>query len=97
MFDLPTNIPWFFEPSINENFIRIFSNYINKYQEEGKELFISFHGENSIMADENLLSYFLARVYNGIEDLAETILNPANCHYSTVILSTKDNLNFTQP
>ena len=31
VFDL-TNIPQFFEPSANENFIRIFSNYINKYE-----------------------------------------------------------------
>ena len=36
-------------------------------------------------------------VYNGIEDLAETIMNPANCHTSLVMLPTKDNLNFTQP
>ena len=27
-----TNIPQFFESSINEKFIRIFSNYINKYE-----------------------------------------------------------------
>ena len=31
VFDL-TNIPQFFEPSANENFIRIFSNHINKYE-----------------------------------------------------------------
>ena len=45
----------------------------------------------------NLVYYFPARVYNGIEDLAETIINPANCRTSIVMLPTKDNLNFTQP
>jgi len=49
------------------------------------------------MIDENLVSYFPALVYNGIDDLAETIMIPANCHSSTVNLSTKDNFNFTQP
>ena len=50
------------------------------------------------MIDENLvLSCFPPRVYNGINDLAETIMNPANCRSSTVILHTKENLKFTQP
>lgn len=39
------------------------------------------------MIKENLVSYFPALVYNGIEDLAEKIMNPANS--STVNLSTK--------
>ena len=49
------------------------------------------------MGNEYLVSYFPARVYNGIDDLEGTIMNPANCHPSTVNLSTKDNFNFTQP
>jgi len=49
------------------------------------------------MIDENLVSYFPARVYNGIEDLTETIMNPANCHSFTVNLSTNGYFNFTQP
>jgi len=49
------------------------------------------------MFDENLVSYFPARVSNDIDDLAETIMNPTNYHSSTVNLSTKDNFNFTQP
>jgi len=32
VFDPLTNIPRFYEPSINENFVRTFSRYINKYQ-----------------------------------------------------------------
>jgi len=31
--------------SINENFIRIFSNYINKYQGQTKDLFNSCRGQ----------------------------------------------------
>jgi len=97
VFDLLTNIPQFYEPSINENFFRIFSNYIYKYQWQSEELFNSCRGENSIMVKENLVFKFPARVFNGIEDLAETIMNSSNCRSSTVNLSTKDNFNFAQP
>ena len=48
------------------------------------------------MIKENLVSVFSAHVYNGIEDLAEKIMNPANCRTSLVMLPTKDNLNFTE-
>ena len=96
MFDLLTNMPRLFEPSIKANFIRIFGEDINKYQEEINYLFSSRRGENSIVINENLVSYFPARVYNVIEDLAETILNPANCRTFLVLLHTKDNVNFTQ-
>jgi len=36
-------------------------------------------------------------VYNGFEDLAETIMNPANCHSSRVNVSVKDNHDFVSP
>jgi len=97
VFHLLTKIPRFHEPSIKENYVRTFNKYINKYQKQSEDLFNSCRGENSIMIDENLLSYFHARAYNDIDDLAETIMNPANRHSSTVNLSTKDNFNFTQP
>ena len=90
-------IPQIYEPSINENFVHVFSNYINKYQKQIEEFFNSCRGENSIIVDENLVSYFPARLYNGIEDLAETTINPANCHSSTENVTTKANFNFTQP
>jgi len=93
MFHLLTNIPQFYEPSINQNFVCIFSKYINKYQRQSEALFNSCHGENSIMVNESLVSYFPCRVYNGIDDLAEIIMNPANCLSSTVNLSPKDNFN----
>jgi len=97
VFDLLTNVPRFYEPSVKGNFVRVFSNNINKYQKQSEELFNSCRGENSIMIDENLVSYFPASVYNGIDDLAETIMNPANCHSYKLNLSKKDNFNFTQP
>ena len=97
VFDPLTNIPQFYEHSKNENFVCIFSNYINKYQKQSEELFNSCRGENSIMVNKNLVSYFSGRVYNGIHDSVETIMNPANCRSSTVNLSTKDNFNFAQP
>ena len=97
MFDLLTNIPRLLQPSVKENINRIFSEYINKYPEQSNNLASSCRGENSIVINENLLSYFPARVYDKIEDLVETIMNPANCRTSLVMLLTKDNLNFTQP
>jgi hypothetical protein len=62
VFDLLTNITQFFEPSANEIFIRIFSNYINKYEGQSNDLFKSCRGENSIVVKENLISYFPSRV-----------------------------------
>ena len=97
VFDLFTNIPRFYEPAINESFIRIFSNYINKYVGQNNDLLNSCRGENSVMVNENLVSYFPARKYNDINDLAETIINPANCCSSTLNLSIKVNCNFVHP
>ena len=71
VFDVLTNIPQFFEPSINENFICIFGKYINKYKWQIKESFISWRGENFIRVNENLMSYFPAHAYNDINGLAE--------------------------
>jgi len=53
-------------------------------------------GENSNMVNENLVCYIPVRAYNSIDDLAEIIMNPANCRSSTVNLPTKDNFNFPQ-
>jgi len=97
VFDILTNIPQFFEPSINGNFISIFNKYINKNEGQSKESFNTCGGKNSIFLEENRVSYFSARVYNVIDDLGETITNPHNCHYSTVNLSSKGNFNFAQP
>jgi len=49
------------------------------------------------MINENLMSCFPALEYNGIDGLAGTVMNPANCRSSTVNLSTKDHFNFAQP
>ena len=44
-----------------------------------------------------MVSHFPNRVYNGLEDLAETIMNPANCHSSRVNVSVYDNFDFALP
>jgi hypothetical protein len=97
VFYLLTNIPQFFEPSASENFIRIYSNYINKYEGQSNDLFKSCRGENSIMVKGYLVSYFPSRAYDSIDDLAETIMNPPNCRSSTVNHPIKDNINFCSP
>ena len=51
---------------------------------------------NSIRID-NHVSHFPARVYNGLEDLDETIMNPANCRTCGITVSLKDNPAFTTP
>jgi hypothetical protein len=44
-----------------------------------------------------VVSLFPARVYNGLEDLAETILNRANCRNSKITVCLKDNPDFITP
>jgi hypothetical protein len=97
LYNLLINMPHFFDPSINKNFVRIFSNYINIYQGHQKDLINSCHDENSIMINENLVCYFPAHVCNGIDDLAEKISNPAIFRSSAVNLSTGNNCNWAQP
>jgi hypothetical protein len=41
--------------------------------------------------------HFPARVYNGLEDLTQTILDFANCRTSKVTVALKDNLDFIAP
>jgi hypothetical protein len=58
-----------------------------------KKLFNSCYEENLIRIDENVVSYS-PRVYNGIEDLAETVMNPINCNSSRIAVMTRDNCNY---
>ena len=97
-FDLFTNIPDLLEPSKKEKFMRIFSEYINKYTEEpSTQLFNSCYWESSVKIDNHIVSHFPARIYNGLEDLAETIMNLVNCHTFRITASLKDNPDFTTP
>ena len=52
--------------------------------------------KKSIIVKENLISYFPLCEYDSVVDLAEIIMNPANCRSSTVIRFIKDNINFIQ-
>jgi len=98
MLDLLTNIPDLLEPSKKEKFMRIFSEYINKYTEEpSTQLFNSCYWESSVKIDNHIVSHFPARIYNGLEDLAETIMNLVNCHTFRITASLKDNPDFTTP
>jgi hypothetical protein len=62
-----------------------------------ERLFNSCYGASSVVLDNNLATHFPARVYNGLEDLTKTILEPANCRTSKVTVALKDNSDFTAP
>jgi hypothetical protein len=69
--------------------MRIFSEYLNTYAQQRdanpwERLFSSCYGASSVVIDNQLVSHFPACVYNGLEDLTQTILDPANCHTSKV-------------
>jgi hypothetical protein len=57
----------------------------------GKEFLRTCHGENSLRINEKVVSHFPLRVYNGLEDLAKTIMSTANYHSSSVDIPVKDN------
>ena len=99
VFDLLTHIPHFQDTSQKEKFISVFSHYINEYMASDRsgKVLASCYGDNSIRIDDNVISYFPARTYNGLEDLATTIMNPANCHSSKITVTTKDNSNYNTP
>jgi len=52
---------------------------------------------NNVKINNHAVSHFPARVYNVLEDLAETIMNPANCRTYRITVSLKDNPDFTTP
>ena len=60
-------------------------------------MFKSCRGENSIIVKENLVSYFPLRAYDNVNDLAEIIMNPANCRSTKVKHFVKENINFAYP
>jgi len=96
MLGLVANIPDLLEPSKKERIMHIFSEYLNKYTEEpSTQLFNSCYVENSVKIDNHIVSHFTARLYNGLEDFDERIMNPANCHTSRITVSLKDNPDFT--
>jgi hypothetical protein len=81
LYDLIANLPQFFESSKKKKIISIFSGYLNTYiPHDGfcKYLLKTCYGENSLRMNEKVVSQFPIRVYNGLEDLSETIMNPGD-------------------
>jgi hypothetical protein len=100
LYDLNANLPHFFESSKKEKFISTFSEYINRYMPQdglGKELLSTCNGENSLRINEKVVSHFPLLLYNGIEDLAKTIMKPANCHSSRVTIPVQDKSDLATP
>ena len=50
---------------------------------------------NSVKIDSHVVSHFPVRVYNGLENRAETVMNTANCRTSRITVSLNDNPDFT--
>jgi hypothetical protein len=57
----------------------------------------SVYGDNSVQLKDSIVSHFPVRTYNGLKDLFDTVMKPANHSSSRVIIWTKDNTEFTQP
>jgi hypothetical protein len=78
-----------FSRLVKKQFISVFSHYINEYMASDRtgKLLAACYGHNSFRIDDNIISYFPARVQNGREDLAITIMNPANCHSSKITVT----------
>ena len=93
MCDLLAHLPYFREPYKKNKFISTFNEYINSY-ETYNNLINSCIGENSLRFRYNVVSHLPNRVYNGLEDVAETIMIPANCHYNKVHVPMKDYYDF---
>jgi hypothetical protein len=90
--------------SLNSKYIVVFKNPRDNTQivhlarqVYPEKLLSACYGENSLKISEQVVSYFPKRVYNGLEDLAETIMNPANCHSSRVPRPVQDNWEFATP
>jgi len=99
VYDL-TQLPYFWEPYKKDKFNSTFSEYINEYEPYNKssdKLIKSCIGENCIRMRDNVESHFPNRVYNGLEDLAETITNHANYHSTRVNVSVKESCDFASP
>jgi len=101
LYDL-THLPYFWEPykkliNLSVRLVSASTNMKLIIIPVIRKLINSCIGENSLRIRDNVLSHFPNRVYNGLEDLAETILNPANCHSTRVNVSVKDNYDFASP
>ena len=100
VYDLLTSLPYFWEPYKKDKFISTFSEYINKYELYNTSINVLINsciGENSLGIRDCVVSHFPNHVCNGLEDLAETIMNLANCHSSRVNVPVKDNSDFAHP
>jgi hypothetical protein len=64
VFDLLTHIPHFEDRSKKDKFVSVFSHYINEYMASDRpgKLLASCYGDNSIRIDDNVISYFPARI-----------------------------------
>ena len=94
--DLLAHLPYFREAYKKDKFISKFNEYINKY-ETYNNLINSCIGENSLRIRDNMVSHFPNRVCNGLEDLAEQIMKPANCHSNKITVPMKDNYDLASP
>jgi|SRR5215470_1335647 len=73
--------------------VTTFHAYLNKYVPSdgyATEVLGVCYGNNSLQIGEKLVSYFPVRVYNGLEDLAQTIMAPGNCSSNKIPAAETD-------
>ena len=87
LYDLIVTVAEFLESSEEEEFIATFNRYINKYSHSDwftTDLLKTCYEENSVQFDNKVVSQFPVRIYDNLDDLGKTIMNPANCRSSAV-------------
>ena len=96
--DLIVTVAEFLESSAREEFIATFNDHINQYLLTdwfATDLLKTCYEENSFQIDNKVVSHFPVRMYDNLDDLAKTIMNPDNYRSSAVSLPAEDNSGFT--
>ena len=101
LYDIFVNLKWHFRPPDEKDKTVIkFNGYLNKHvPPDGNvtNLLGVCYGQILLQTGEKLVFHFPVWVYNGLEDLAETIMNPTNCCSLWVNLPETDKSDFVTP
>jgi len=100
MVDLIGTLSPFLKTSEKNEFVTIYNTHLDNFIPLDGPATLPLRecaGQNSFQVEENVVSHFPVRAYNGLEDLVSTILDPTNCRSSKVTLTVRDNYDFVAP